>query len=109
MTLASDPAYPFVPNPQMQLADGTWDQNTEFGDPGFAKLHRACIDLLIPATGDAELDALIAQARRREMAKEAMLGFLSADRHDEFSIGGCSKDAVATADALLRELAKEST
>jgi hypothetical protein len=28
------PAYPFVPNQQQTLPDGTWDQNCEFGDPG---------------------------------------------------------------------------
>jgi hypothetical protein len=28
------PAYPFAPNEQQQLQDGTWDQNTVDGDPG---------------------------------------------------------------------------
>ena len=30
------PAFPFTPNEQMKLPDGTWDQNTEFGDPGMS-------------------------------------------------------------------------
>jgi len=29
-------AFPFVPNQQMQLADGRWDQDTDFGDPGMS-------------------------------------------------------------------------
>ncbi len=31
------PAFPFTPNQQMKLPDGTWDQDTEFGDPGMSK------------------------------------------------------------------------
>jgi len=30
------PAFPFTPNQQMQLPNGTWDQNTDFGDPGMS-------------------------------------------------------------------------
>ena len=30
------PAFPFTPNEQMKLPDGTWDQNTEFGDSGMS-------------------------------------------------------------------------
>lgn len=33
--------------------------------PGLTKRDLACIELRIPATGDAELDALIARAQRR--------------------------------------------
>ena len=28
------PAFPFTPNEQQKLPDGTWDQNTDFGEPG---------------------------------------------------------------------------
>jgi len=37
--MASDdggPAFPFTPNQQLKLPDGTWDQDTEFGDPGMS-------------------------------------------------------------------------
>ncbi len=30
------PAFPFTPNEQRQLPDGTWDQNGEPGDPGMS-------------------------------------------------------------------------
>lgn len=30
------PAFPFTPNEQMKLPDGTWDQNTDFGEPGMS-------------------------------------------------------------------------
>jgi len=30
------PAFPFTPNEQQMLPNGTWDQNTEFGDPGMS-------------------------------------------------------------------------
>ncbi len=30
------PAFPFTPNQQMQLDDGTWDQDVEFGDSGMS-------------------------------------------------------------------------
>ena len=39
---------------------------------GFSKRERTCIDLRIPESGDAELDALIEKARRQEMAGRAM-------------------------------------
>ena len=44
---------------------------------GFTKRERACIDLRIPESGDAELDALIEKARRQDFAAKAMQGLLS--------------------------------
>lgn len=37
------PAFPFVPNQQMKLDDGTWDQHTDFGESGMTlRQHYAC-------------------------------------------------------------------
>ena len=109
MSNLDEPAYPFTPNQQMKLDDGTWDQNTDYGEPGLTKLERACIDLRIPATGDDELDALIARAERRDLAAKAMEGLAADPTSGEITLDelvhACRKDA----DALLAELAKEAT
>ncbi len=37
------PAFPFTPNQQMKLEDGTWDQNTDFGESGMTlRQYYAC-------------------------------------------------------------------
>ncbi len=116
MTLGNENAYPFTPNQQMKLDDGTWDQNTDYGEPGFTKLEHACIDLRIPASGDAELDALIAQAQRRDAAVKAMQGMYAATRRNNKdgsmswpNEAACAALSRTQADALLAELAKEPT
>lgn len=35
--LGNEPAYPFTQAQQVKLPDGTWDQNTEYGEPGVTK------------------------------------------------------------------------
>lgn len=44
---------------------------------GLTKREHACISLLIPETGDAELDALITKARREKHAAMALQGMLA--------------------------------
>ncbi|MBF57702.1 MAG: hypothetical protein CME80_08290 [Halomonas sp.] len=59
-----------------QPANATYELNgdgvLEDSALGFTKRERACIDLRIPESGDAELDALIEKARRQEVAVRAM-------------------------------------
>lgn len=71
------PAYPFTPNQQMKLPDGTWDQDTEFGEPGMSarlviatKLAAAWVAgdakrEIIPGTVFDTAEALIAEEKRR--------------------------------------------
>lgn len=74
---------------------------------GFTKRERACIDLRIPDSGDAELDALINKARRQEIAARIAAGLSAATDND-----GCwhhEPDEVADAagqyaDAVIQEV-----
>ena len=76
-------AFPFVPNQQLTLPDGTWDQNTDFGDPGMSlrdyyagmamhaslsvPVHHSLEDLAAIVRGSwLVADAMIAEKRRRE-------------------------------------------
>ncbi|MCH8851126.1 MAG: hypothetical protein IID41_00575 [Planctomycetes bacterium] len=77
--LGDEPAYPFTPNQQMKLDDGTWDQNTDCGDPGMTK---------------RELIAAMVMQK---------LSFVCT----EVGIEKSAKHCVKVADALLAELAKE--
>lgn len=71
---------------------------------GMTKRERACIDLRIPESGDAELDALIEKARRQEMAAKAMQGLLASCAGEVQQPFTMSPDALDCADALLAEL-----
>lgn len=109
---ANEPAYPQrFGNPQKGYEP----------DIGFTKPERACIDLRIPRSGDKELDALIAEAQRRDLAAMAMQAMVSSI-HDESAYLRMRKhaslfglkvsqwiacDSVKQADALLAELAKK--
>lgn len=76
------PAFPFTPNEQRELQDGTWDQNGEPGDPGMSlwawfagqALAGLCAHPRTGKASDYELarfaeqqaTAMIARMRRRE-------------------------------------------
>ena len=66
---------------------------------GLTAREHACIQLRVPKSGDAELDALIRESVRQELAGMAMQGFLASNLEavDSFA-------AVAHADALLAAL-----
>lgn len=82
--LGDEPAYP------------RWDLKQEEQRSGLTKLERACIDLRIPESGNAELDALIAKAQRRDLAAGRM-----------YEGGATAYGSICAADLLLAELAKE--
>jgi hypothetical protein len=79
-------------------------------NPGLTKLEQTCIQLGIPKTGDADFDAIILEANRRDLAAKAMNGLLvnyvangQYGSHTEYPM--VHKIAVRCADALLAELA----
>lgn len=71
---------------------------------GFTKRERTCIDLRIPESGDAELDALIEKARRQEMASKAMQGLLAKHGDDDYSHDQLARYSVERAYALIDQL-----
>lgn len=73
-------------------------------EAGLTKRELACIELRIPKTGDAELDALIAEAQRRDAAVGLMATIVASGENSLLS-DDASVTLVA-ADALLAELAK---
>ncbi len=97
--LGDEPAYPTT----YRKIDGGLD--------GLTKRERACIDLRIPESGNAELDVLIAKAQRRDAAVAAMQGLMDAwirDEVDELTMPSVARTC-DMADMLLAELAKEPT
>ena len=78
---------------------GHWDLS------GLTKREHACIALRVPKTGDAELDALIRTAQRRDVAAMAMQGILASGAYGHFALSDNSANwAVKHADALLAAL-----
>lgn len=71
---------------------------------GLTKRERACIDLRIPESGDAELDALIEKARRQEVAGNAMQGLLCAPDLKLKTYANVATHSVVAADDLLAEV-----
>ena len=72
---------------------------------GFTKLERACIDLRIPASGNEELDALIANVQRRDVAAAITPGLLGPQQSG--TIHDVIIDAMVLADCLIGETVKE--
>jgi len=75
----------------------------DVGDTGLTKREQACIQLGIPETGDAELDAIIMKAERKRIAAKAMQGLDLKKYHGKACM---AEDAVGMADALLKELSR---
>lgn len=93
---------------QHKLSDGHGGY-TEWTTEGLTKRERACIDLRIPESGNAELDALIVKAQGRDLAAMAMQGFCAIPRINcQISPEIVSRDAARLADVLFAELAKET-
>lgn len=89
-------------NPASPAFELNGDGVLEDSSYGFTKRERTCIDLRIPESGDAELDALIEKARRQEAAFKVAQGLCSDPnmRHvDEEVIL-----AIEMADALIAEM-----
>lgn len=71
----------------------------DISSDGITKREQACIDLRIPESGDAELDALIRKARRQEFAAKAMQALSSGGLDPVYT----APRAIEYADALLAE------
>ena len=102
--LGDEPAYPYsalTPDRMPTIYD---DQK------GLTKRERACIDLRIPESGNAELDVLIAKAQRRDLTATASQGILGSRNGFLVDVGveNCPDWAVQAADCLLAKLAKEN-
>ena len=73
MSNADEPASPL--RDKVQSVDGG---THSFYWEGLTKLEYTCIHTLTPGTDDPELNAIIAEARRMELAKAAMQGLCAA-------------------------------
>ena len=99
MSNLNDSAFPVPLNP------GSSYQGHGPAD-GFTKRERACIDLRIPESGDAELDALIRKAQRQEFAAKSAQAML-ANQSTIDVFGGyneISDESLFHADALISAL-----
>jgi len=73
----------------------------EYGSGGLTKREYAAIHLRVPQSGNEELDAMIREAQRNELAAQAMQGLLANPdvKHIEF----VAPTAYTMADAMLKE------
>jgi hypothetical protein len=97
---------PAMPVSTKDPSRGHQDTPSTWQHPGLTKREHACIALRVPETGDAELDALIRTAQRRDVAAMAMQGMMlyrteygQAPSEDELA-----RWSVSQADALLAAL-----
>jgi hypothetical protein len=93
-----------------QPANATYELNgdgvLEYSALGFTKRERACIDLRIPESGDAELDVLIEKARRQDFAAKALQGLLARHGDDDYSHDQLARYSVERAYALIDQLGR---
>ena len=68
---------------------------------------QAAIDLKVPMSGIPELDAMIRESRRLDMATAAMQGMLSCPIQPQSGADMYARDAYEIADALLAASGKE--
>lgn len=99
----SDPIFPHtMPPPQGWQVTGEGEKH----HPGLSKREYAAILLRVPNSGDPDIDEMIRQANRRELAGQAMQGLLAGWGCDtsEFQLANACRWAVRHADALIIEL-----
>lgn len=87
MSNANDPAFP--------------SDNAMPRHPGLTKREHAAILLRVPKSGDDEIDAMICEANRRDVAAMAMYGYIAQHLR---SFSDIANESIDTADALLVEL-----
>lgn len=79
----------------------------EYGSSGLTKREYAAIHLRVPKSGNEELDEMIREAQRNEMAARAMHGLLAGprDRPDgqNMTEEWASEASYIIADAMLKE------
>jgi len=82
-------------------------------EDGLTKREQACISLLIPESGDVELDDLIRKSRRQNLAGEALQGFMSSahgksfgHHYSEQNKAYCEVSILMT-DELIKQLESE--
>lgn len=78
---------------------------------GLTKREQACITLLVPESGDEELDELIRKSRRQKMASDAMNGWLArcanVPHHSRIDPNGAVECALDFTDELIKQLESE--
>jgi hypothetical protein len=72
------------------------------GSDGLTKREQACITLLIPESGDEELDDLIRKSRRQKLAGEVLAGF-----NGQLGLQTATDGAIEYADELIKQLESE--
>ncbi len=83
------PVFPFTPNQQMKLDDGTWDQNTDFGEPGMS------------------LRALFAGLALQGLLAYSHVNPKVGNYHENCTVNQCAGHAIRLADALIAELRRD--
>lgn len=71
---------------------------------GLTKREHACIHLCIPETGDPELDAIIARARRDKFAAMALQGLLTTVKNEVWEEHDAAENSADAANALITAL-----
>jgi len=78
----------------------------EYGSGGLTKREYAAIHLRVPQSGNHELDAMIREAQRNELAARAMEGLVSQLNLYHVSVDEVAELSYRQADAMLKEREK---
>ena len=78
----------------------------EYGSGGLTKREYAAIHLRVPQSGNEELDAMIREAQRNELASRAMEGLVSQLNLYHVSVDEVAELSYRQADAMLKEREK---
>lgn len=92
------PAFPFIPNQQMMLPNGTWDQNTDFGEPGMT-LRQWYAGLAMQSIASAQLTDDNVRAANVKIAREEKCSITEL----------CTSAAYDYADAMIAHEAKDKS
>lgn len=75
---------------------------------GLTKREQACISLLIPESGDSELDELIRKSRRQKLAGDILNGMLSSEAPEWIGAHDTNAEsAIKQAYELIKQLESE--
>jgi hypothetical protein len=77
-------------------------------DPGMTLHQYAAIHLKVPMSGDPEIDRMIRESRRLDLAGQAVAGLLAGDNLKAETSEGYARRAYGVANALLAGLDREA-
>ena len=74
------PAFAYVPNQQQMLPNGTWDQTTDFGEPGMSVRMYAAIQIMAGINANPAMEIMPKSKARAIVALEEADALIAAEK-----------------------------